>query len=124
MKVTVVGTGYVGLSLSVLISRYYPVIAVDVIPEKVELINCGKSPIVDKEIEKYLSEGKLNLKATLDIAEAKDSDFVIIATPTNYDPDTHYFNTDSVESVAKQLKEICPRATIVIKSTVPIGFTE
>lgn len=124
MKVTVVGTGYVGLSLSVLISRKFEVSAIDVIPEKVELINSGKSPIADREIELFLSEGKLNLHASLDINDAKGSDYVIIATPTNYDPETHYFNTGSVESVAKQLQSVCPEATIVIKSTIPIGFTE
>ena len=124
MKVTVVGTGYVGLSLAVLISRKHDVSAIDVIPEKVELINNGKSPIADREIEQYLSEGKLSLQASLDINDAKGSDYVIIATPTNYDPETHYFNTGSVESVAKQLQSVCPEATIVIKSTIPIGFTE
>ena len=124
MKVSVVGTGYVGLSLAVLMSRKYDVTAIDVIPKKVELINNKKSPIVDREIEHFLSEKKLKLEASLDINKAKESDFVIIATPTNYDPETHYFNTDSVESVAKQLQTICPEATIVIKSTIPIGFTE
>ena len=124
MKVTVVGTGYVGLSLSVLISRKYEVSAIDVIPEKVKLINSGKSPIADREIEQNLSEGKLKLHASLDMNNAEGSDYVIIATPTNYDPETHYFNTNSVESVAKQLQSVCPDATIVIKSTIPIGFTE
>lgn len=124
MKVTVVGTGYVGLSLAVLISRKYEVSAVDVIPEKVDMVNNGKSPIADREIESFLAEGKLNLRASLDLGVAKDSDFVIIATPTNYDPETHYFNTGSVESVAKQLQSICPDATLIIKSTIPIGFTE
>ena len=124
MKVTVIGTGYVGLSLAVLISRKYNVNAIDIIPEKIRLINNGKSPISDKEIENYLSEGTLKLEASLDINKAKGSNFVIIATPTNYDPETHYFNTDSVESVSKQLQTICPDATIVIKSTIPIGFTE
>ena len=124
MKVAIVGTGYVGLSLAVLISRMYDVIAIDVIKEKVEMINGGKSPIVDREIDFYLSKGNLRLNATLDINEAKDSDFVIIATPTNYDPKTHYFNTESVESVITKIETICPKATIVVKSTIPIGFTE
>lgn len=124
MKVSVVGTGYVGLSLAVLISRKHQVIAVDIVKEKAEMINCGKSPISDKEIEEYLASGDLNLNATTDITECAGSDFVIISTPTNYDPETQYFDTSSVEGVAQQLKEVCPDATIVIKSTVPIGYTE
>lgn len=124
MKVTVVGTGYVGLSLATLISRQNQVVAVDVIKEKVDLINAGKSPIKDDEIERYLSMGTLNLHATLDINECRNSEYIIIATPTNYDPVTHYFNTDSVESVAEQVKKISPESTVVIKSTVPIGFTK
>ena len=124
MKVAVIGTGYVGLSLAVLISRKHNVTATDIIPEKIELINNGRSPISDKEIESFLGKGQLNLRATLDINEVIGSDFIIIATPTNYNPETHYFNTGSVESVAKQLQTICPEATIVIKSTIPIGFTE
>lgn len=124
MKVSVVGIGYVGLSLATLISRYYEVIAVDIVPEKIKMLNEGRTPIADRDIELLLSKGGLNLKATLDIQETKGSEFIIIATPTNYDLETHYFNTDSVESVIKQLQEICPEATIVIKSTVPVGFTE
>lgn len=124
MKVTVVGTGYVGLSLATLISRKNQVVAVDVIKEKVDMINAGKSPIKDNEIEEYLSTGTLNLNATLDINECVDSDFVIVATPTNYDSETHYFNTSSVESVIKQVNEISPESTIVIKSTIPIGYTK
>ena len=123
MKISVVGTGYVGLSLAVLISRKHNVTAVDVIPEKVDQINNRISPIVDSDIQHYLSEEKLNLKATLDINETKSSDFVIIATPTNYDPETHYFNTSSVEGVISQINQISPESTIVIKSTIPIGFT-
>ena len=124
MKVSVVGTGYVGLSLAALISRKYYVTASDIIPEKVDLINSGKSPIVDNEISQYLSSGKLNLKATTDITECKGSDYIIIATPTNYDVETHMFDTSSVTSVIDQLEKITPESTIVVKSTVPIGFTE
>ena len=124
MKVSIVGTGYVGLSLAVLISRLHDVVAVDIIREKIELINQGKSPIADKEIEQFLSDGKLRLKATTDLQETKNSDYIIIATPTNYDPETHFFNTDSVETVIKQLQIISPNTTIIIKSTTPIGFTE
>ena len=124
MKVSVVGTGYVGLSLAVLISRKYSVIASDIVKEKVELINSGKSPIVDKEISEFLSSSKLHLKATTDITECKGSDYVIIATPTNYDVETHMFDTSSVESVIDQIEKISPESTIVVKSTVPIGFSE
>ena len=124
MKVSVVGTGYVGLSLAVLVSRKYSVIASDIIKEKVDLINSGKSPIVDKEISEFLSSGKLYLKATTDITECKGSDYVIIATPTNYDVETHMFDTSSVESVIDQIEKISPESTIVVKSTVPIGFSE
>ena len=124
MKVSVIGIGYVGLSLAVLISRQHEVVAVDIVEEKVELINKGISPIADEEIESYLSSGKLSLKATVDANECTGSDFVIISTPTNYDPETQYFDTSSVEQVAKQMVCICPSATIVIKSTVPIGFTK
>ncbi len=124
MKISVVGTGYVGLSLAVLISRKYSVIASDIVKEKVEMINSGKSPIVDKEISEYLSSSKLHLKATTDINECKGSDYVIIATPTNYDVETHMFDTSSVESVIDQIERISPESTIVVKSTVPIGFSE
>lgn len=124
MKVSVVGTGYVGLSLATLISRKHTVIAVDIIKEKAEMINRGISPIADKEIEDHLARGGLDLRATTDISECAGSDFVIISTPTNYDPDTQYFDTSSVEGVAIQLKDICPDATVVIKSTIPIGFTK
>ena len=124
MKISVVGTGYVGLSLAVLISRKYNVVAADIVKEKVDLINSGKSPIVDKEISEFLSSGKLHLKATTDITECKGSDYVIIATPTNYDVETHMFDTSSVESVIDQIEKISPESTIVVKSTVPIGFSE
>ncbi|MCQ2070094.1 MAG: nucleotide sugar dehydrogenase [archaeon] len=123
MKITVVGTGYVGLSLATLISKKYEVIAVDIIEEKVKMIQNGVSPIVDKEIQEFLSSGELNLKATTDISECKGSDFVIVATPTNYDPETHYFNTKSVEGVIAQVNQISPESTVVIKSTIPIDFT-
>ena len=124
MKISIIGTGYVGLSLAVLISRKHEVDAVDIVPEKIKSINNKKSPIADKDIEHYLLKEELNLHASLEISDAKGSDYVIIATPTNYDPETHYFNTESVESVIIQLQSICPEATVVIKSTIPIGFTE
>ena len=123
MKISVVGTGYVGLSLSVLIARKHNVVAVDIVKEKVDQINNGKSPIADKEIEEFLARGNLSMKATTDINECVGSDFVIVATPTNYDPDAQYFDTSSVEGVVSQLSSIVPNAIIVIKSTVPIGFT-
>lgn len=124
MKISVVGTGYVGLSLAVLISRKYEVTAIDIIKDKVCLINSGKSPIADKEIEAFLSSKKLHLKATTDISECKDSDFIIVATPTNYDTATHKFDTSSVENVIDSIEKLTPESTIVVKSTVPIGFSE
>lgn len=124
-KIAVAGTGYVGLSLAVLLSQNNEVIAVDIIPEKVELINNKKSPIQDDYIEKYLAEKELNLKATTDGAEAyKDAEFVIIAAPTNYDSKRNYFDTSAVESVIEMVKSINPDAIMVIKSTIPVGFTE
>lgn len=125
MKIAVAGTGYVGLSISVLLAQHHDVISLDIIPDKVALINAKKSPIVDKEIEEFLSAKSLSLFATLDKEVAfKDSDFVVIATPTNYDDDKNYFNTDSVEEVIAEVLKISPKATIVIKSTIPVGFVE
>lgn len=125
MKITVAGTGYVGLSLSVLLSQHNEVYAVDILQSKVDLINNRKSPIRDKEIEEYLSEKDLNLKATVNAKEAySGADFVIIATPTNYDPAKNYFDTSSVESVIGMVKEYAPQSVIVIKSTIPVGYTE
>lgn len=124
-KIAVAGTGYVGLSLAVLLSQNNEVTAVDIIPEKVELINNKKSPIQDDYIEKYLAEKELNLKATTDGAEAyKDAEFIIIAAPTNYDSKRNYFDTSAVESVIGLVKSVNPDAIMVIKSTIPVGFTE
>ncbi len=125
MKIAVAGTGYVGLSISVLLAQHHEVTSVDIIEEKVKLINEGKSPIQDKEISEYLSTKKLNLKATTDAKAAyKDAEFVVISTPTNYDPKLNYFNTDSVEDVIKTVLSVSDTATMVIKSTIPVGYTE
>ncbi len=125
MKIAVAGTGYVGLSIATLLSQHHPVVAVDIIPEKVEMINRKQSPIVDKEIEEYLSTKPLNLRATLNAEEAyRDADFVVIAAPTNYDPVKNFFDTSAVETVIKQVMECNPNAIMVIKSTIPVGYTE
>lgn len=125
MKIAVAGTGYVGLSISVLLAQTHQVTAVDIIKEKVDLINNGKSPIIDKEIEEYLKSKKLNLTATTDAQNAyKDADYVIIATPTNYDPKLNYFDTSSVENVIESVMQVNPTAKIVIKSTIPVGYTK
>lgn len=125
MKIAVAGTGYVGLSLATLLSQHHQVTAVDVLAEKVELINNRKSPIQDEYIERYLAEKPLQLKATTNGAEAyKDADFVIIATPTNYDPVKNYFDTTHVEEVIELVMQVNPNAIMVIKSTIPVGYTE
>lgn len=124
LKIAVAGTGYVGLSIATLLSQHHHVIAVDIIPEKVELINNKKSPIQDDYIEKYLAEKELNLTATLDAKEAySDADFVVIAAPTNYDSKKNFFDTSAVEAVIKLVIEYNPEAIMVIKSTIPVGYT-
>ena len=125
IKIAVAGTGYVGLSIATLLSQHHQVTAVDVIPEKVELINNRQSPIQDEYIEKFLKEKNLNLCATLDGASAyKDADFVVIAAPTNYDPVKNYFDTSHVEEVIDLVLEVNPNAVMVIKSTIPVGYCQ
>lgn len=124
-KIAVAGTGYVGLSIATLLSQHHNVIAVDVVKEKVDLINNKKSPIQDDYIEKYLAEKELQLTATLDGEAAySDAEFVVIATPTNYDPVRNYFDTTHVEEVIKQVVRVNSNAIIIIKSTIPVGYTE
>ena len=125
MKIAIAGTGYVGLSIATLLAQHHHVVAVDVIPEKVEMLNRRVSPIQDEYIEKYFAEKKLDLTATLDAASAyKDADFVVIATPTNYDPVKNYFDTRHVEEVIELVLQVNPQAIMVIKSTIPVGYTE
>ena len=123
MKIAIVGCGYVGLSLATLLSQKYDVIALDIIPEKVEMINKRISPIDDEYIKKFFKDKDLKLKATTNYEEVKDAKYIIICTPTNYDEEKHVFNTSSIENVIKEIKVLNCEATVIIKSTIPVGFT-
>jgi UDPglucose 6-dehydrogenase len=124
MRIAVAGTGYVGLSNAVLLAQHHDVVALDVVPERVELVNQRRSPIVDEELQAYLAERPLRLRATLDPRDAyAGADFVVVATPTDYDPETNFFDTRSVEAVIREVNQVRPEAVIVVKSTVPVGFT-
>lgn len=125
MKIAIAGTGYVGLSNAILLAQHHEVTAVDIIEEKVEMINQRRSPLVDREIEDYLANAKLNLTATIDGMHAYEkADYVIISTPTNYDEKKNYFDTSSVEEVLELVLKVNPHAVIVIKSTIPVGYTQ
>ena len=125
MKITVVGTGYVGMSIATLLAQHNEVVAVDIVPERVACVNAKKSPIQDEYIERYLAEKRLNLRATLDAKSAYEkADFIVIATPTNYDSEKNFFDTSAVEVVIREVLEVNPNAVMVIKSTIPVGFTE